>query len=36
MKLQKAIKIILNKDYNINSNLRDNIINYLNYLKKSS
>ena len=27
MKLQKAIKIILNKDYNINSNLRDNIIN---------
>jgi glycosyltransferase involved in cell wall biosynthesis len=36
IKLQKAIKIILNKDYNLSHIQKNNIKNYLNYLKMSS
>ena len=36
IKLQKAIKIILNKDYKISHIQKNNIKNYLNYLKMSS
>ena len=36
IKLQKAIKVILNKDYKISHIQKNNNKNYLNYLKMSS